>query len=235
MIFIRFFYIVFFVYLTSCSTTYAIKADKNYTKITAQGEYINFPGVTIISPIDQTDAPFFSELFSALKGVEGVPEHYALLPVSSMHMTTNNLYTALSKKNWVSLIKSKTAQFVAINQSLKETAFRPTATIDRIVVSTTLKLAVNIPIEQDEIIRSVGRAHQIESKIPKYHITLGYLYRSMSKEKHEELTLKVKNAFKSFIQKNGYQRKVFTLGQPALSTFNNMSSYSPWDGITPVF
>src|SRR2546423_860244 len=100
-------FLVVLIYANFCLGNGIISAEPNRSKINAEGIYLPFPGFTMVADIADKDKPFFQALHDRLAQIPFLTEHYGLLPVSSYHMTTVNLYTKYPElaNTWEEFIK----------------------------------------------------------------------------------------------------------------------------------
>lgn len=95
-------------------------------KIDDQGNYLEFPGVTIIADVGQTNHNLWHEIYHFLKNTPVLCDYFSPLPAQSYHVTTCNLYTKEeTEEDWVSFISKKLPFFQKINKKLSELNFTP--------------------------------------------------------------------------------------------------------------
>lgn len=205
----------------------AMQIKNNYLKVNNNGEYINFSGITVVAPASKRDEPFFQELLSAFQQVDELSSYYALLPLDSYHMTTNNLYSS-HQKNWSKLMApSGLKRFCALHETLENRSFTPSASLQKITVGTTLKLVLTIQDDHRKIITEIAEAHKIQDKIPTpFHVTLGYLYRDIPEEKLAQLKYALTKIVGALRQKYDTD---FQFDIPRLCSFSDMKNFVPWN------
>ncbi|MFJ1268873.1 DUF1868 domain-containing protein [Legionella lytica] len=198
-----------------------------HKKIDAQGNYLEFPGITVIADVDDKDKEFWQCLAELLEESTNLRHYYAPLPPSSYHMTTNNLYTQSDDTtNWPALLTDE--RFQRLHRRLMATPFTPTAQVAAIKVAYALQLNLTIPQSQYEIIRTIAHEFGIENKIPKtFHITLAYAYQEPS----DLQVLATEIAQLASLS----QQKELTLQPPRLCFFHDMQEFFSWDGKSNPF
>ncbi|WP_133136837.1 DUF1868 domain-containing protein [Legionella rowbothamii] len=193
-----------------------------HEKIDAQGNYLEFPGVTVIADVDNKDKDFWLHIYGLLNGAKKLRSYYAPLPCSSYHMTTNNLYTESdAPNNWPTLLNDE--RFQHLHAKLTANSFTPTAKIVAIKASYALQLNLILPQSQYTLVKAIADEFGIENKIPQtFHVTLAYAYKELSDvqiiapeiERLASLCLK----------------KEFTMRPPRLCFFHDMQQFFSWDG-----
>lgn len=193
-----------------------------HKKIDAQGNYLEFPGITVIADIDNKDKEFWLHIHDFLNGCKNLGLYYAPLPSSSYHMTTNNLYTQNDDtNNWPALLNDE--RFQHLHSTLMDTAFTPTATVVAIKVAYALQLNLAIPQSQYKIIRTIANEFGIENKIPKtFHITLAYAYQEPSDT--QIIATEIAQLTSLSLEKE------LTLQPPRLCFFYDMQQFFSWNG-----
>ncbi|WP_392538065.1 DUF1868 domain-containing protein [Legionella sp. 227] len=203
-------------------------------KIDDQGNYLEFPGVTVIADVGQTNHNLWHEIHHFLKNTPVLCDYFSPLPRQSYHMTTCNLYTKEDTlEDWVSFISKKLPFFQKINKKLSELNFTPTISVESIDYFSGLQLILSIPEEQKKVIQQIAKELGLENKVPGvFHITLAYGYKEIDDEQvFKEIQNKIGELLK--ICKK-YDQKIL-LSSPKLCFFQSMEQYTPWDGITNPF
>jgi len=206
-----------------------LPVDKNSLKVNSQGKYITFPGVTIVSDVAVVDRPFFKALYDNLSRISDIRKYYALLPIESYHMTTNNIMTK-SDPNWPDVINKKLAWFKKLHVSLQKEAIKPGVTFEKIKTHKTIGIILKLSEEQTRQIKSFGKKFNIEKKIPPaFHITLAYLYKDIPEVERIKLEEEVAKRLNQLLTKYQYTKKVWQLEPASLRYFNTMSQFIPWN------
>ena len=198
-------------------------------KINKKGEYTPFPGITIISKISEKDSTFWEDVYNALQSDTLITRYYAILPSSSYHMTTTNLYVQgrMKPEQWKRFIQEHQSRFVELYQRVNKESFLPEVTLVQCKQKGALQLIVSIPDEQKKKIEGVAEEFRVFNKIPPaFHITMAYQYAEIDAAVSEQVQKRIDDIFKSFFNK----RSNFTLKAPRLCYFNDMTAFSDWDG-----
>lgn len=193
-----------------------------HKKIDAQGNYLEFPGITVIADVDNKDKKFWLNIYEFLNGSNKLRRYYAPLPSSSYHMTTNNLYTQSDDaNNWPILLNDE--RFQRLHTKLMATPFTPTAKVVAIKVSYALQLNVAIPQFQYDLIKAIADEFGIENKIPKtLHVTLAYAYKAASDA--QIIATEIEQLASLCLEKE------LRLRPPRLCFFYDMQQFFSWDG-----
>jgi hypothetical protein len=209
-----------------------IYPNRNSNKVSPTGRYKRFSGLTAVADIAMTDHEFFKELYNELNKIPEIKKYYALLPVESYHMTTNNLYVKSSFENkWKEFLGKKLDWFKKFHKALKIEDIRPQIKLAYINVENTMGIIVTPSAASVEKIYAFGRKFNVENKIPKpFHITLAYLYKDITVSNKIQIKYKADEVFKKLIKKYRYQDKEITLSPASLRYFNTMKNFTPWDG-----
>lgn len=216
----------------------AMEVGSNVRKVNNQGHYKPYPGITVVADISDSDRAFFAELYELVKGLPDFTDFYALLPVSSYHMTTNNLFTKHEyKQAWKSFVDDNLPKFKDLNLKLIDKAFQPKVKLEKIIAKKTVKIILKLDSEHSAIISRVGQEHGVADKIPPvFHLTLGYLYKDISGTKLQLFQNQLAEALPKLLEKYHYPKgRDFLLQQPKLRYFNTMMEFIPWDAKSNPF
>lgn len=198
-------------------------------KVSNEGVYLPFPGLTVIAAVRSNGYEFWKKINNMITECKNLSEYYAPLPNSSYHMTITHLYTQqyIGRKKWEQFIVSHTEDFKLLKDSLEQRAFNPEVIIESVDVDRTIKLVLDLPVEQKKIILEIARKHNLLKKIPHpFHITLAYRY----KEIDEQLRLDFESVLKSNLSKLVKEYKaIYSLNQPKLCYFHDMNGFTPWN------
>ncbi|WP_160116800.1 DUF1868 domain-containing protein [Legionella sainthelensi] len=196
-------------------------------KINAQGQYTEFPGVTVIANASRSDSAFWSKIHNVLNS-NLVSSYFAPLPPKSYHMTAMDLYTEMADggDNWGKFITERLSAFRKLYTVLEENKIYPQIKLKSIRTSSVIQLQVEIPQEQRATIEAIAESFNIAHKIPKeMHITLAYQYKLVAGADGEKL----KKYLEEEIQRLFDEHPSITLDAPQLSYFKNMEKFVPWD------
>ncbi|VEB38492.1 Uncharacterized protein conserved in bacteria [Legionella sainthelensi] len=205
-----------------------------FEKLDSTGNYIEFPGVTIIAPIIKTaqENNFLPKIHQSLTSATLLTQYYTPLPFESYHMTTCNLYTKNEHNlDWFKFITDKLEFFQNLCIQLKAHEFTPEASIEAVQVGRALQLRLSLPENQKAMLRQLAQTLGIEEGLPSFfHITLAYCYKNISDKKlHQEIIAAVEEIIAPYIN-----QKV-KLNVPTLCHFESMLAFTPWDGVAYPF
>ncbi|CAM2859706.1 Uncharacterized protein conserved in bacteria [Legionella steigerwaltii] len=203
-------------------------------KIDDQGNYLEFPGVTIVADAGQTNSKLWQEIYFFLKNTPILCDYFSPLPSQSYHMTTCNLYTKEeTPEDWVSFISKKMTFFQKINKRLSELKLAPVVSIETIDYFSELQLILSVPPEQKTIIQQIAKEFGLENKVPGvFHITLAYGYREIN---DEQIFKEIKSKIVELLKICQQYDKDITLSPPKLCFFRSMEQFIPWDGTANPF
>jgi uncharacterized SAM-binding protein YcdF (DUF218 family) len=222
------------------------------TKINDKGEFMPYPGTTVISFLKDEDARLLQPFFEFVKTQKVFTMHYAMLPISSYHMTIKNLSVAgnvdttswfenhfvpnFNKYNEMSMICSISHHRHEINARIETTYFRGTfglgvdivGTIDPPPFSAIEPLNVHDSIRMlREKLVNLGSKPEPDFK---FHMTLAYLYKPVSPADQKALDTEIKQisaALQRAIVPALGGRGVLHFGPPTLCYFKDMTSFVP--------
>ncbi|KTD14527.1 hypothetical protein Lgra_0558 [Legionella gratiana] len=205
-----------------------------FDKIDATGNYIEFPGVTIIAPIIKTsqENAFLHKIHQSLTSSTLLTQYYTPLPYDSYHMTTCNLYTRKEHdRDWFKFITDKLEFFQNLFTQLQIQEFTPEISIAGLETGRALQLRLSLPENQKKMIAELAQAFDIEDRIPPFfHITLAYCYKKIDDEKlHQEILTTLEKIIAPYIN------QTIKLDVPILCYFESMKAFIPWDGGTYPF
>lgn len=207
------------------------------SKVDTSGQYVPFHGVTVVASAVRTEnIGLLEELHLALSNCKSASNNFALLPVSSYHMTTMDLATekSFAPGTFTTFIDNNMPWFRRLHQMLVEREFAPCITVDYAQVHGVIMLIVKLDEAQDSKLREIAKAFNIEEKIPPaYHITFGYRFKPMSSEELKQLEIEVNSLFDAVFTKRNSRQLV--LDATKLCYFNDMCAFIPWDADTNPF
>lgn len=200
------------------------------TKIDSKGNYLEYPGITIIAPIEnnlRTDNLGLQTIYHAIKESPLLSRYYAPLPYKSYHVTTCNLYTKEEQvTDWDNFITTRLDFFQMLSARLMENQFIPQVSIEEVQTCGALQLLLELPENQRNIIESIAKEFNIEEGIPQFfHMTLAYEYKGIWDRK---IYLDIKDEFAKIIANFSAQKII--LKAPTLASFESMKKFTPWDG-----
>ncbi len=193
-----------------------------HKKIDVHGNYLKFPGISVIACVGETDKDFWLSVYEFLNGTKNIRNYYSPLPCSSYHMTTNHLYTQSDyPDNWPTLLNDE--RFQHLHSKLMATAFSLTATVVSVKVSYALQLNLVIPPSQYALIKAIAEEFSIQNKIPQtFHVTLAYAYKEL--EDARIIAPEIEQLRSLCLNKE------ISLLSPMLCFFHDMRQFFIWDG-----
>ena len=205
-------------------------------KISAQGQYGQFPGVTIIAKVSHQENPLWGQLYQLMMSHQQANEHYSALPHTALHMTACHLYTHNSapQKNLHEFIKKNTGFFRALEKNLTQQGITPIVSIKSVeVTSRSIKLKLNLPKPLKTSIKLFAKEFNLEEKLPgTFHITLGYNYKKIGMLNRMRLQYQLNKDLKRLVKRYG---SVCELSPVNLHYFESMLSYHSWNGSCSPF
>lgn len=201
-------------------------------KIDHDGRYRPFPGLTIVSSIQEGDQPFWQLLHSALKNNQNFTAYFSPLPYESYHITTTYLSNQknIGEANWRDFVEKNQLFFQSMSDDLIQYAFHPFISIDEsIQLDSVLQLRIELPVTQINIIHSIASKYGLQKKVPsEFHMTLAYQYKYLDQMQRQQLTIEVSQLITSIL--NSHESK-FYLNPPTLCYFHDMTKFTPWNGV----
>lgn len=202
----------------------------HHLKVNTQGQYCNFPGITVVSSVGTRNSELWAKIYEGLNKSSLIKSYYALLPLTSYHMTTLNLFTKKgTSRNWNSFMENRLPWFQKLKEKLTTETFRPRVIkAEPDLSGDTIRVLIQLDPSQKEKINSLARELSLSKNVPdKFHVTLGYRYKDIS-DKNKKA---VKKEFKLIINNlvNSYKEPIEFL-EPKLCYFQDMLDFIPWDG-----
>lgn len=198
-------------------------------KLNDKGVYTEFPGLTVVAAVKESDNEFWSKIHKMVIGCDILGLYYAPLSNASYHMTAMNLYTEkqIGRKEWKEFVLSNRSYFRMIRDDFEQHLFNPQITIESLEVGRTIKLVVSLPEEQKNQIIDIAQRFNLIKKIPHpFHITLAYRYKHCDPKIETNLKNELNNSLEQLL--SVYQR-TFLLNSSQLCFFNDMNAFIPWD------
>lgn len=205
-------------------------------KINNNGDFLEYPGTTIISSIQPKDSSLWKCLFQFLQSSPLITDFYSLLPYDSYHMTICSLYNKFNRTalDWNNFISKNLQLFQQLGMYCQEISLTPRITIlNSLVTKHVLQLNFSIPQEQITVMHNLLKSFNLENGLPNtFHMTLAYQKPNKTISSLEHTTIKklvLSEVKKIFIQEE------LTLLPPTLCYFKDMTKFTPWDGRTNPF
>lgn len=201
------------------------------SKLDKEGRFSNYPGVTIVSSIQETDMAYWEKVYQLLLSNSLISENFALLPYQSYHMTAVNLFTeaVVGSEHWKHFIFGKIKFFHSLRRALESDSFKPQITFEEVEICGALQIRVSLPQAQLVKIQKIAKEFSIEEKIPEFfHVTLAYQFKFLEQEKLEQIKVFLKQEFSSELE---FSKLNFILNEPRLCSFEDMTAFIPWNGV----
>ncbi|WP_419420997.1 DUF1868 domain-containing protein [Legionella sp. D16C41] len=199
-------------------------------KIDQQGNYCDYPGITVIAKVDKREAQFWSDLYHLVTQIELEQKCYTPLPWESYHMTAIRVINKAQygQSDWREFLTRQKLYFQELANYLNENSFLPEITFEKLNITDTVYLSVNLPNNQSELINKIAEQFNLSFKIYKpFHITLAYFYKNPTFELksilQEQITERLEKLYKLYGKK-------FTLESPKLCFYTDMTNFINWDG-----
>jgi hypothetical protein len=207
------------------------------SKVGREGQYLPYKGVTIVSAIDSGSDPFWYKLNEGLNQSSLIKRYYSLLPLSSYHMTTTNLFQEQGlpseEKSMRDFIDFRLSWFKRVSEALEADRFYPQVTVQNSSARSVIVLSLRLENVQASKISDIAGKFGQQSKIPNpLHVTLAYLYKELPLETQIEIEQELKRILRESLSD---QSQVFTLKAPKLCFFQDMTAFIPWDGLFNPF
>jgi hypothetical protein len=211
-----------------------------------------YPGTTVISFLKHEDAKLLKAFHNFVKTQKLFMSHYALLPISSYHMTIKNLTVAgdnstvfwfenhfmpnFQKYNEISMVCSSSYHQHEINAKIETIYFRSTFGVELGVIGTIDPPPYSAlePIDVHESIRVLQKrlvdlGSKPEPKDFQYHMTMAYWFsvKPISEADKKALQAEI-NQISAALQRLITSRgSVLHFGPPILCYFKDMTSFVP--------
>lgn len=201
----------------------------NINKVSNEGVYLPFPGLTVIADVKSKDYEFWKKINNMITACQNLSQYYAPLSHSSYHMTTTHLYTeqSIGRRKWEQFIVSHTEDFKLLKDNIDQRVFNPVITIESLDVDRTIKLVLDLPAEQKKIITEIARKHNLLKKIPHpFHITLAYRYKEIDDHLRLDFESELKSNLSQLVKE---YNATYSLNQPKLCYFHDMNGFTPWN------
>ncbi len=204
------------------------------SKVSLSGQYLPFPGVTVISMV--ADRSFCNELHDALAKHADLLDYMALLPADSYHMTTLNLFVEdqTEGEGLAAFLRRRTeVLFKPLGAYIEKNGFSPRGKIVGVTDYGNM-LKIQLPEMQAQTLQHSAVRFHLDSKLPgSWHVTLGYYYRELTEAQRVHFYSIVRTELEALLVKRRSRQCDFT--RPHLTSFQDMTAYSLWDGETSPF
>ncbi|MDF1678536.1 MAG: DUF1868 domain-containing protein [Legionellaceae bacterium] len=202
-----------------------------YHKIDSNGQYLPFPGYTIISKINLTEPNPWSGLFEYLSNEPLLKNKYAILPLESWHMTAINLFTQAeveqNGENWEAFVTRNEAFFAEVSRILEENPITPQIQYNDLILGSVIQLKCLIDENAFKQIQTLAKQYRCEHLVPNAsHITLAYQYQHVHKYEFDAIAQTLKQAFQSHLGE-----QTISLTPEKLCYFSDMTDFRPWQSL----
>lgn len=94
-----------------------------YCKIDDHGRFCSFPGITVVSHVSSENCALWANALAQLSVHPAICSSFSLLPLSSLHVTIANLYTAAAVESagagsWGDFVQANLQFFRAVHEKL---------------------------------------------------------------------------------------------------------------------
>lgn len=201
-------------------------------KIDSQGKFLPFSGVTVVAKAQEADKDLWKKVYESLSQNQLITQYYSLLPASSYHMTTINLFTKDEFNDWGNFVSNILPGFQTLHAGLQKAAFEPTVVPETPLVFGVIMIRFRMDSSQQSKIYSVAKEFSVEDKVPnEFHVTLAYAYKKIPnsdlKKIAEDMNQLLITAFKD--------HPSVKFNSPELCYFNDMTQFFSWDGKSNPF
>jgi hypothetical protein len=200
-------------------------------KFSEQGQYLPFPGFTVVTDTFSNNAEVFESFHQRLSESPAITNYHALLPPESYHITAFSIME--QKKNtpeqWVSWIQSHLEKLQKLHRDLEHNTKPHTFRIVK-AKDKQLTLLVEIDTAEAEVEKNLAFADaEMASRLPNgHHISLGYQFKKFENKAAERLCW---SEFQRTFQEvfPHYETETYQAMQPKLCYFDDMTKFIPWD------
>ncbi|WP_133129442.1 DUF1868 domain-containing protein [Legionella yabuuchiae] len=204
-------------------------------KIDQYGRFGLFPGITTVALCYSSNKSLCDTLYNELNKTTEIKEFFSVLPASSFHMTTLNLYTEqeIGSRVWHPFVDSQLKGFQKLVGSLSQNKIKPIITIEGVHNRGVIQLIVSLPEEQEAKIRQIGVDMGLSSKVPTFfHITLAYQFKKIPLVQQRAIEDEIQRIIEKVIDEHG---KILTLSEAKLAYFHDMTAFIEWDARSNPF
>ena len=205
-------------------------------KINNDGTYGPYPGVTVVARAKTEDSEFWQKVNQLITSNKRLNRYYTPFPYTCYHMTAINLFTenAVGSDNWKDFLDANQGYLSSLHKALEKEEFVTEIIPKGIHVSGSVSIIVQLPKEQQKIIRDIAERYGVSSNMPAaFHMTLGYQYKAIPNREVNAIQQELHDSFIDLVNEYGKQ---LLLQPPKLCSFESMvSGYEDWDGLTFPF
>ena len=204
-------------------------ALKPLKKIDQKGEFCHFPGVTVVAKPSDAALSAINTIYELLAKADPIKKYFSLLPIDSMHMTFNNLYTEheIGSDKWRAFLGGKQQLFASLIKLYDTMPESISATPRFVTRAGALFLEVSLPKEVISLNESIAKSLELTEKMPSFfHITLGYQFTSLDDWDHAATLDKLLESIDAKLK----DIESLSFNQPRLCYFEDMTAFHEWDG-----
>ena len=198
-------------------------------KIDGLGRFGWFPGITTISKCHTKNTSFCENLYAKLSTSDKLKPFFSILPASSYHMTTLNLFTEqdIGHSTWQHFLDSHSDLFQNLAKILAELKIEPIIEIKGVRKRGVIQLIASLPDEQVTTLRNLGEQMGLLNKIPqRFHITLAYQFKEIPSQAKPVVEAEIESIINQVLKEHG---NTLMLDAPKLSYFYDMTAFFDWD------
>jgi len=210
-------------------------------KISPEGEFLPFPGTTILSSVRDADLGLLREIQEELESDELIRQFFKVLPSENYHMTLTGLATQneISDEAWKQVIDRDFENYQKINEYLKDFNLKPKVGVIGVGVSGAISVSLEISHDQKKILQTLlsnippllVADNPIVVERTKFHMTLAYRYKEVTPEVLTEIQKRAEDIVNKYLK----NKSEFTLGPAMLYFFRDMALFHCWDGTENPF
>lgn len=188
-------------------------------KIDADGNYLQFRGITLISPLHEEQEGLWNDFVSHLEKVKHIKKYYALLPKESYHVTIINLFS--EKDDCGTLLNQIINNYKRISEigDKINKLFKVTEEVMLQGMFLTKTMHVNVKFDNtlEEFI-DLNTEKEFK-RIHPFHITLAYKFKDGI-----ENDLDAQNEIAELNKQ--LNNKQIKIKKPSIATFNDMTKFN---------
>lgn len=200
-------------------------------KISPSGQYLSFPGFTVVADVFQKNAGLFRRIHARMQACPLITDYNALLPAESYHITAFSLneQRRMNDREFEDWIRSQSRAMQFTHRELeaqtKPFTFRITG-----VRHQKLTFMCEVDPAAESVQRTVAEMTPYAENIPGgFHISLGYEFKKVKDKTYfdrvHELMMTILNE-----ELPNFQSVDLHAHQPKLCYFHDMTRFIPFDG-----
>ncbi|MDF1827680.1 MAG: DUF1868 domain-containing protein [Legionellaceae bacterium] len=202
-------------------------------KLDSEGHYLFFPGYTVICKLNLDEGfDVWSNIYNTLVQDKNVTDYYAILPLSSWHVTAINLFTKDEVEErhlpWNDYVAAKQRFFSELSHLLQQNPISPTLIYADLYTKGALQIDVRLDLRSRNQIEALAKQYHYEHQIPShFHVTLGYQYKALKPRCFTELNASLAPRIRDDVVHAAQESRQLKPAQ--LCYFENMLAYTPFE------